>query len=150
MLLIPLKTSRKLPTFKAQEITHVVTLLSEHEGAREIGSAALQAQMEWIWAALGSAAPPTKPECMAKLNEAFITIERVLEQHGKAFVHCSAGIHRTGMFTHALLLHLGYSPSEALALLTALRPLTAAGVGEERLKRGLQFQRTAQPVEARA
>jgi protein-tyrosine phosphatase len=55
------------------------------------------------------------------------------------YVHCSAGIHRTGMLTYGLLRSMGMSGAAALATLHALRPETGEGVGEVRLAWGEQF-----------
>lgn len=47
-------------------------------------------------------------------------------------MHCSAGIHRTGMITLALLRFLKYSEQEADSIVNDLRPHTADGVGSHR------------------
>lgn len=62
-----------------------------------------------------------------------------LERGGRVYVHCSAGLHRTGMVANAFLRWHGLSAADALALLTELRPLTAEQVGPERLAWGEQF-----------
>ena len=51
-------------------------------------------------------------------------------------VHCSAGIHRTGMFGYALLRAVGLDREASNAKLRELRAVTAEGVGDERLAWG--------------
>jgi protein-tyrosine phosphatase len=48
-------------------------------------------------------------------------------------IHCSAGIHRTGMFGYALLRTSGLEPEAAKEALAAPRAATADGVGDQRL-----------------
>jgi protein tyrosine/serine phosphatase len=54
-------------------------------------------------------------------------------------IHCSAGIHRTGMIANALLRSLGLTADEAKAGLLTMRQVTHDGVGEHRLAWGEQF-----------
>lgn len=54
----------------------------------------------------------------------------------RVVVHCSAGIHRTGMFGYALLRMVGLSADEARAKLRELREVTGEGVGKDRLAWG--------------
>ncbi|HPO49465.1 MAG TPA: tyrosine-protein phosphatase [Spirochaetota bacterium] len=63
----------------------------------------------------------------------------ILNKGGKLFIHCSAGIHRTGMITFALLLYLGYKVSVASGLLKQMREIAASEVTERRLEWGKQF-----------
>jgi len=115
--------------------THVVTVLGEAEKALEIGREVKKLGLLWIWLPLGSAKTPVENE------EDMQHIETVIQQlvtlfhnsETKVYLHCSAGMHRTGMITFVLLRRLGYDPTEAMVLLTRLRELTAHNVGEERI-----------------
>ena len=51
----------------------------------------------------------------------------------RLYFHCSAGIHRTGFFAYVLLRLRGLDRAEALHELSALREVTAAQVGDERI-----------------
>lgn len=126
---------RALPDLRDAGATHLATLLSEAEGARELGEAAVRAGLEWLWLPLRNGDPPASsqvPEILATLDA---WIDR-LAGGAALYLHCAAGIHRTGMIAHALLRRIGLPSDEARRLLSALRPITAAEVGEHRLAWG--------------
>jgi protein-tyrosine phosphatase len=62
-------------------------------------------------------------ECPAILNAAGL----------KAYLHCAAGLHRTGMAAFALFRRAGDDAESAKAKLRVARPVTARDVGEGRL-----------------
>ena len=127
----------------AQSLLHdktdtVLTILSEKEGAVFIGEKCRSLGIDWIWLSLPNAdIPPSSIK-----NEIIATYEKVKEKLSngqKVYIHCSAGIHRTGMITHAFLQFLGYDSHASFKILSELRPLTASEVGEHRLDWGKQF-----------
>lgn len=120
---------------RRQGATHLVTLLGESEGAEAVGAAARDAGLEWRWLPMPSARVPEEAET-ARYREALAELAALLEDGGRLYLHCSAGIHRTGMIGFALLRGMGYAEEEARALLRELREETAAGVGKERLAWG--------------
>jgi predicted protein tyrosine phosphatase len=131
---------RSLPVLKQAGTTHVLTLLSAREGAEAIGKAARAAGLAWLWLPLEDASPPAEsrdPEIRAAFDE----VARLLRSGASVLVHCSAGIHRTGMIAYALLRHIGQSAEQSQETLRALRPFTAVGVGSERLAWGDRFGR---------
>ena len=129
---------KALPQFKKNGVSAVFTLLSEREGASEIGAAATDAGLRWIWLPLPNGNPPERSQD-AGVVARFGDVREVLTGGGRVFVHCSAGIHRTGMITYALLRFLGQSAESAKATLGQLRSLTVEGVGEDRLAWGEHF-----------
>lgn len=129
------------PTLKLQGCTHLLTLLSEREGAREIGDAAKHAGIEWLWFPLESGDPLDSAR-EVEVRSFFEQIRPILESPHHILVHCSAGIHRTGMVTYALLRYLGLEPTEARSKLHEMRPMTADGVGDNRLAWGDGFGKT--------
>jgi protein-tyrosine phosphatase len=116
-------------------ITHVVTLLAEREGAKEIGEAVRNAGLTWIWCPLVNGQPPDA-RVTDTIRPVLADLARLLEDGAAIFIHCSAGIHRTGMFGYALLRHLGLDRAAARSKLTELRAVTGEGVGEDRLAWG--------------
>lgn len=116
-------------------VTHVVTLLSGSEGAAAIGQAVRKAGVGWFWLPLPSADPPSAAHAQEIIDQ-FEEWQTALEAGGSVYVHCSAGIHRTGMITYAFLRWLGNSPEESRHRLGAMRSETLRGVGEHRLTWG--------------
>ena len=86
---------RSLPEMRALGVTHLVTLLSEREGARDVGAAAKAAGLEWYWVSLADADPPP-PERDEELGAALGAIAELLRDRAAVVVHCSAGIHGPG------------------------------------------------------
>lgn len=125
----PLRAFRAM---RGAGVTHVTTVLSRAEGAERIGAAAARAGMDWIWIELGStkSLPQRRRADIAAAMSAMVA---VLDAGGRIYLHCSAGIHRTGMITAALMFHLGRDETQVRAILAALRPLTATEVGDARL-----------------
>ncbi|QVQ50905.1 tyrosine-protein phosphatase [Spiractinospora alimapuensis] len=126
---------KSLPAMRSLGATHLVSLLSTREGAREIGAAARAAGLEWVWVELanGDVPPPARDH---ELASALSGLTQILREGAGVVVHCSAGIHRTGMFSYALLRATGLGPEDAIATLRRSRVTTADGVGEHRLSWG--------------
>jgi protein-tyrosine phosphatase len=116
-------------------VTHVVTLLAEREGAKNLGEAVRQAGLTWIWCPLANGQPPDA-QVTATIRPVLVELASLLDKGAAIVVHCSAGIHRTGMFGYALLRQVGRESSTARAKLTELRAVTGEGVGDERLAWG--------------
>jgi protein tyrosine phosphatase len=129
----------RIPKLKADGFTHVVTILSEKEGAKKIISSVQSAGLVSIWIQVGSASLIDDEKVLRDLTKSFEEIRSVLNDGGKVYMHCSAGIHRTGMMTNALLLYCGYNEEDALSLLGQLRQITQKDVGQDRLDWGVQF-----------
>ncbi len=113
-------------------VTHVLTLQSVSEKAKTIGQQVTQADMTWCWFPMESAKPPSQ-EKTQELLSLFDELKIALSQGARIYVHCAAGIHRTGMISYALLRYLGISETDAMHGLAQMRQETAQGVGEERL-----------------
>jgi protein-tyrosine phosphatase len=116
-------------------VTHVVTLLAEREGANEVGESVRSAGLTWTWCPLANGRPPDA-QVTQTLRPVLAELAGLLREGAALLVHCSAGIHRTGMFGYALLRQVGLEPAAARAKLIELRAVTAEGVGEERLAWG--------------
>lgn len=116
-------------------VTHVVTILAEREGAKEIGESVQRAGLTWIWCPLENGQPP-EARRTAELRPVLTELTTLVANGAKIVIHCSAGIHRTGMVGYAVLRLLGLDPAAARAKLTELRPVTGEGVGLHRLAWG--------------
>jgi hypothetical protein len=123
---------------KAAGVSAIVTLLQENEGAAKIGIGTTQAGMKWISFPF-SASKPHEGEDKEKVKTLFSQLNDLLSEGETIYIHCSAGIHRTGMISYGLLRYLGYPAEKAKKLLQQLRQVTAEQVGEERLIWGDSF-----------
>lgn len=120
---------------KVAGATAVLTLLMEKEGARDVGKGVERAGIKWLWFPFSA----VKPADNTKVEEQFLRMKQILEKEGRIYIHCSAGIHRTGMVTYAFLRYLGLGTEEAFARLHMLRKITAEGTTEKRIAWGNQF-----------
>lgn len=127
-----------IKSFRNLGVTHVLTLLSESEGAEDIGKEVQGAGIDWIWLPFHSADPPSEDR-RAAVIKTFDVVRAALDSHARIYVHCSAGIHRTGMITYAFLRYVGFSAENAMTTLSRLRQVTAEGVGDDRKHWGEQF-----------
>ncbi|MBT8448571.1 MAG: dual specificity protein phosphatase family protein [Gammaproteobacteria bacterium] len=127
-----------LDDIRAQGVTHVVTLLSEKEGAQDIQQAVTAHDLNWLWLSLENAKPPAK-ERYAEIEAFFNTLKSHLTNGAYLYFHCAAGIHRTGMITYAFLRYLNNTPVQAFERLKELRELSSQEVGRERLQWGNTF-----------
>jgi hypothetical protein len=121
---------RAIRYFPAEGCTCVVTLLSEKEGAKQIGDVVRECGVRWIWVALASGNPPKK------IPDGLREIEEALQGGFSVFLHCSAGMHRTGMIAFAVLRRLGYTETQSLELIRAMRIETHAALSEKHLDWG--------------
>ncbi len=125
-------------SLKDENTSSVLTLLNENEGAALIGKQLTKVNIEWIWFPF-SASKPLNGDDKIKVFDLYKKLSGLLENDGKIYIHCSAGIHRTGMITYGLLRFLGNEKLQSFAILKTLREVTAAQVGEDRLIWGDQF-----------
>ena len=99
----------------------VVTLLGNPENADQIGHLVKQAGMKWsffplwrVWQA--------DPEAVGEYAKKVIYFLRDGE---RVYLHCSAGVHRTGYVAYLVLGGIGYTGSEAIEALCVERPIVA-------------------------
>lgn len=128
-------SAKLVSDLKLQNTTHLLTLLSENEGSRDIKILSDKSGIGWLWFPMQSAGFPTEDRHQ-ELVKLFKQMNSILLDGGKIYIHCSAGIHRTGMITFAFLRFIGLSKEEAETKLAELRPTTSEGVGEDRMEWG--------------
>jgi hypothetical protein len=114
---------KMLPAMRAAGVTHLVTLLSESEGASAVGAAARAAGLEWIWLGLPNAQRP-EPPLRDDIAAALAALSTLIAAGAHVAVH---------MFGYALLRTCDLAPEAAAETLALLRPATAEGVGDQRL-----------------
>lgn len=133
--------TKLIADIRLQGGSHVFTLLSQTEGARAIEKHAKKEKLCWLWFPMNSASPPGEDR-IPELRSIFADMSAALENGASVYIHCSAGIHRTGMVTYGFLRYIGLPPEEARKRLKDLRDATSENVGENRLSWGDRFGMT--------
>jgi len=105
----------------------VVTLLSEREGACEIGERVAAAGMRWTWLPLPGGRPPEGRLDLAT-RDVVATLATRLDEGETILIHCSAGMHRTGMIAWALLRCCGLDGEKTRRAIGAMRRHTLDGL----------------------
>ena len=129
----PRPGKKSVATLSELNLTHCCTLLSEREDVQPIRKICQKIGCEWVWLPIeGGHLDTLKETDVAKLVDALSGALAEMPQP-RLYIHCSAGIHRTGFFATILLRLCGLSAADARAELARIRPVTAEQVGEDRL-----------------
>ncbi|MEM6666615.1 MAG: tyrosine-protein phosphatase [Pseudomonadota bacterium] len=133
LILGPRPGKKSIDNIRSQGATHLVTLLSDREDAAASGRIAGKIGADWIHLPMDGG--HMDKLALFDLDNAFraLTHAGALNKDATVYLHCSAGIHRTGFFAYALLRWRGASPDAARAQLAEIRQVTFDQVGEDRL-----------------
>lgn len=133
LIIGPRPGKKSLEQIKQQGVTHLVTLLAEHEDAAASGRITGKIGAAWVHIPIDGGHLDKLAEF--NLAGAFKALSEAgaLEDNAVVYLHCSAGIHRTGFVAYALLRSRGASPDEARKQLADIRQVTLDQVGEDRL-----------------
>ncbi len=123
---------KDIPTLVEQGCQRIVTILGSPELPGQIERAARPVGLAWTWVPVGHGKVP-EGEDDRLMRQGLQELVRAVEAGESVLIHCSAGMHRTGMMAFALLRWLGTPESEALELINTMRPETRAGMREEHL-----------------
>lgn len=123
------------PLLHQMGCTHIVTLLKESEGAQRYGDMARTAGIEWVWVPVPNGKTP-EGDVHERLLETMPKLSQLLEEGKSVLIHCSAGIHRTGLVAYALLRWRGISGDPAMQVIEQTRKETAEGMMEKRRRWG--------------
>lgn len=115
--------------------THVVTLLKESEFAQKIGNQTKNAGLQWVWLPVPNGNHP-EGDVHERLLAAMPHLSQLLDEGNSLFIHCSAGIHRTGTVAYGLLRWRGMERDEAMRVINEMRKETAEGMMEKRMRWG--------------
>jgi protein-tyrosine phosphatase len=117
----------------AMGLSHICTLLSEREDPAAVECIARELGCDWLWLPISGG----NLETLKNLDA-----ERMITQFAQAikntsipriYLHCSAGIHRTGFVASLLLRLQPLEAGEVLKALGALRAITADQIGPDRM-----------------
>jgi len=129
---------------EAAGCTAVLTLLGEAEDVTPIQAEITSRGWTWIWLPLRGGEPPRPErdvELQAKLDHAIAS----LRAGARLYVHCAAGLHRTGMIAAALLLQIEGPEVDLVARIHELRPETAAELRADRVAWARRISDLARP-----
>lgn len=128
------KPGKRLRTqLAATRCTLVVNLLSERESRAEPRSGRIRLP-------LATARPPGTDRDI-EVRSLFRTMDAELVRGGKVFVHCSAGLHRTGMIAYAYFRYRGLNVENTRAVIRELREATESELTNERCAWGERYAR---------
>lgn len=133
LILGPRPGKKSKDTIKAQGVTDIVSLLSQREQPESIKRIAGAIGADWHHFALNGGHSETLAE--VELSRLFLLWDEIGRAEGSRiiYLHCSAGLHRTGFVAYLILRRSGLNPDDAMEGLRALRPVTAEQVGEDRI-----------------
>lgn len=114
-------------------LTHVCTLLSAREDATAIEKISKRLGCDWIWTPIdgGHSDILAAMDWAAVLTKVYAPLAHI--DQPRIYLHCSAGIHRTGFVAYMLLRTSGLPADEARHALAQIRAVTAQQVGDDRL-----------------
>lgn len=115
---------KEIKQLKADNCDRVVTLLAgrgEHAGL--IGSEVKACGMQWDWVKIARVTHLTPSEETA-FKQAMIIVTDAISVGESVIIHCSAGLHRTGILAYAVLRNSGLSHDESLDMIGEMRTET--------------------------
>ncbi len=119
------------PLLREMGCTHIITLLKLSEGAQQYGNMTRAAGMEWVWISVPNGNYP-EGEVHDRLIEVMPKLAQLLDENNSILIHCSAGVHRTGLVAYALLRWRGIESERAMQIIAQTRNETAEGMMEKR------------------
>ena len=127
---------KDLKSFKLDyKINLVVTLQGEGENPGLIKAGCNDNNIDWLHFPEMGAGLFTLKKIKNKLCEFMINLyNRLCSENIYMFVHCAAGVHRTGVFLYGILRMSGESEQNAYIMLKEIRHVTHKNVGDQRIK----------------
>lgn len=115
-------------------VNYILSLLNENEKPKEIEKICLDNSISWEWIEVNGANYIKKAENKKILSKLLNLYAKLRCEEITLFVHCAAGIHRTGTIIYTLLRMFGEDPDSAFNLLGDIRKETKNKVGDFRIK----------------
>ena len=127
-------TAQKMAEVAQAGVTHIVDMQIEFDDTVLAEPYGIQV----LWNPIDDDFQPKPPEVFQRGVEFGL---EALDQDGKLFIHCAAGVHRAPMITLALLCSMGWELETAMDLIESRRPVVDfADVYVKSVKRYLREQ----------
>lgn len=124
---------KEIKKLNNDQCDRVITILGGRgENARQIGLEVESCRMHWDWIKVGKATSFSLAERI-ELKHAIVTTLTALKSGESVIIHCSAGLHRTGLLAYCVLRSAGMTRNEALEVITKMRKETALALEERYL-----------------
>ncbi|OJJ14899.1 hypothetical protein BKI52_40810 [marine bacterium AO1-C] len=123
---------KEIKDLVSADCDRVVTILSVKDRPQNIGVEAEACGMQWHWLKVANAGKITDQEHLLFKSMVHTIYDAILDNQS-VLVHCSAGLHRTGMFAYALLRQANLDREEALEIIKQMRPATQEALEEKYL-----------------
>ena len=116
-------SEKTIQRLKYEGCNTIVTLQTANEKVDALSKTIQANDIQWIWLPLSASSLPAVT-VGDKTHLALKEVAKRLDNGHSVFIHCAAGIHRTGAFTYGLLRYLGFDKSTATALIGSTREVT--------------------------
>lgn len=129
-----------------KKVDCIVTLQLETENLSPIQESCQKASIVWTWCPIRGINYELlkSPSLFNPIFQSLQQITKSLQSSQKIFIHCAAGIHRTGFFLYVLLRLQGLSQSQTLEAIKQIRPIILQKSGKHRLEISEKFFLTSQ------
>ena len=133
LILGPRPGKKSKDHIQAQGVTDILTLLSPREQPESVRKLSSAIGASWHHFPIDGGHMDTLAGL--DLSQLFLLHDEIVRSNADAiiYIHCSAGIHRTGFVAYALLRYRGLSPEQARTEVANLRPVTSDQVGDDRI-----------------
>ena len=133
LILGPRPGKKSKLSIKERGVTNILTLLSDREQPENVRKIAREIGASWHHFAIDGGHFDTLEN--VDLSALFKLYDEIAQASDAPiiYLHCSAGIHRTGFVIYALLRYRGLSAEAARAEVATLRLVTPDQVGEDRI-----------------
>lgn len=116
----------KINLLKIEGVEMIITLLKKEEKlVKELGDKVKDCEIIWEWFPLSASNLRTDKAHKKAVNDLYDNLISRLDRGEKIFMHCAAGVHRTGAFSNGLLRKMGFTEEEAKEEIYKMRPVTA-------------------------
>ena len=122
----------KLKSIPSLNTDVIFTLLKPEEASPElIGIAARESGKQWVHFPLDAREHDSHLSSLKEWNQAAELLASFLSVGSIVYLHCAAGIHRTGTLAYLYFRHQGFSHAEAKEKVFELRPIIQEQIGNK-------------------